>query len=120
MNYLEKFQGWLKGKVQAASTTASAADATTLPPAAPSASQPSRTQTTPVSVNEMGQLPNTLAEIPDPAIEEDWSTASIWAQILCGSGRVRSQRVRSAAELEKKRLNGACEGFEEKWGLRLD
>jgi hypothetical protein len=55
------------------------------------------------------ELPTSLVEPPpegdDLQAEEDES-ASIWAQALCGRGPIKSPRVRTADELEAKRLKG--------------
>jgi hypothetical protein len=101
MSAMDIIKGWVRDKIGAS---------------APSASQPSHTlptggpdPTTTAQSAKPGavphQLPSTLAEIPDQ--HEDESTASVWAQIFCGSGRVRTQRVPTADQLEPKRLQGA-------------
>jgi hypothetical protein len=108
------FFKWVKSKVQIV------ADPTTLPPlppVAPSAEFQSHTLPTSASTAPHN-LPPTLADIPNA--EADYSTASVWAQIFCGNGKVRSQRIPTAAELQRKTLEDANSHFAKTWGQHIE
>jgi hypothetical protein len=62
-------------------------------------------------------LPKTLDEIPD---HQDESSASIWAQIFCGSGNVRSQRIPSAQSLHERKLGQEGRDRLSQFGMSLD
>jgi hypothetical protein len=67
------------------------------------------TLTPPPGAMSVHELPVSLVEPPpegdDLQAEEDES-ASIWAQALWGRGPIKQPRVRTADEMEAKRLNG--------------
>jgi hypothetical protein len=106
---MANFVDWMRKKISAPSKTPSGTRPHTLTPAAPADEPPTRIRESdglPVGSTPVHQLPTSLQDMSQDDEDDEETTASVWSQVFCGRGNVKTPRVRSARELEAKRMKG--------------